>query len=193
MPAPDDASTKPRKLPLVSEHVMKGWELPEWLPEFIKAPFLDRQRKLMAAERKLQRKFLLEYRSQVRSFEPILKERGLLIGTAIVDAFKDQHTTEVSYEDAAAQQSANNAAQLQLGSFNKKDVLDLMQTLDPVIAPVLTPFVEGLKAPINEQLEVLQSSLVKAFLGTAATSMVIGFVIGRATKSSGGGGGSGKK
>jgi hypothetical protein len=73
----------------------------------------------------------------------------------------------------------------------------MMETLDPVIAPVLTPFVEGLKAPINEQLEVLQSSLVKAFVGTAATSMVVGFLIGRATAANGrggggGGGGSGK-
>jgi hypothetical protein len=182
----NDAPSKPRKLPLVSQHVMEGWQLPDWLPEFIKAPFIDRQRKLMAAERKLQRKFLIEYRTQVRSFEPVLKERGLLIGTAIVDAFKDQHTTEVSYEDAAAQQSANNAAQL--GGFNKKDVLQMMETLDPVIAPVLTPFVEGLKTPINEQLEVLQSSLVKAFVGTAAVSMVVGFVVGRATSSRGGGG-----
>jgi hypothetical protein len=64
----------------------------------------------------------------------------------------------------------------------------MMETLDPVIAPVLTPFVEGLKTPINEQLEVLQSSLVKAFVGTAAVSMVVGFVVGRATSSRGGGG-----
>jgi hypothetical protein len=148
----------------------------------------------MAAERKLQRRFLTEYRIQVRSFEPVLKERGLLIGNAIVDAFKDQHTTEVSYEDAAAQQSAKNATQL--GGFNKEDVLVLMQTLDPIIAPVLTPFVEGLKTPVNAQLDVLQASLVKAFLGTAAVSMVVGYVIGRTTASGGrrgGGGGSGGK
>ncbi|KAG7673105.1 hypothetical protein Ndes2526B_g05326 [Nannochloris sp. 'desiccata'] len=192
MPAPDEAPSKPRKLPLVSERVMEGWSLPDWLPEFIKAPFLDRQRQLMAAELKLQRRFLFEYRTQVRSFEPVLKERGLLIGTAIVDAFKDQHTTEVSYEDAAAQQSANNA---QMGGFNKKDVLEMMQTLDPIIAPVLTPFVEGLKTPINDQLEVLQASLVKAFVGTAAVSLVVGYVIGRATASGGRGskgGGGGK-
>ena len=186
---PDDAPPKSRKLPLVSQHAMEGWHLPDWLPEFIRAPFHDRQRKLMAAERKLQRRFLIEYRSQVRSFEPVLRERGLLIGRAIVDAFADQHTTEVSYEDAAAQQSANNDA---IGGFNKKDAVEMMQTLDPIIAPVLTPFVEGLKTPINEQVEIIQSGLVKAFIGTAAASLVVGFVIGRATAASGGGGGGGK-
>jgi len=193
MPAPDETPSKRRKLPLVSEHVMEGWTLPDWLPEFIKAPFQERQRKLMAAERKLQRRFLTEYRTQVRSFEPVIRERGLLIGTAIVDAFKGHHTTEFSYEDAAAQQSANNTAQI--GGFNKKDVLVMMQNLDPVIAPVLTPFVEGLKAPVNAQLDVLQASLVKAFVGTAAASMVLGYVIGRVTGSRGrgGGGGSGGK
>jgi hypothetical protein len=83
----DDAPKPRKKLPLVSEHVMEGWNLPEWIPEFIRAPFIDRQRKLMAAERKMQRHFLIEYRTQVRSFEPVLKERGLLIGTSVQKRF----------------------------------------------------------------------------------------------------------
>lgn len=54
-----------------------------------------------------------------------------------------------------------------------------MQTLDPIIAPVLDPFVEGLKSPINEKIGDIESEVVRAVVGVAAASLLTGFVLGR--------------
>ena len=169
---------KPTKLPLISEKILS--RIADSVPEFLKDPFRTNQRKLQAVERRIQRKFLSEYRMQVKSLEPVLRERGAFIGRSIIDAFIGHHTADTKYEDAAAQKSGE--------VFDQTNIKELMVTLDPIIAPVLTPFVEGLKTPINEELGSVQSQVVKIFIGTAAASLVTGFVIGRATA---GGGGSG--
>ena len=158
-PAPTQQETPKRRLPLLSERLLSHLPL-EWVPDWLKDPFRDRQRQLMAAERKLQRRFLNEYRGQVRSFEPVLKDRGFLIGTAIIDAFTGQTTTTVSYADAAAAQASNQDATT-VAFFEQQHVKEMMQTLDPIIAPVLTPFVEGLKTPINEKIGDIQGEVVK--------------------------------
>lgn len=195
---PQQQQQKPNKrFPLLSDHAL-SW-ISDIVPEWLADPFRDRQRKLMAMERKLQRRFLTEYRAQVRSFEPVLKERGLLIGRAIVNAFTEQTTThqtshvDVSYADAAAASTSTSTASTATPTttkmFDQANVKELMQTLDPIITPVLNPFVEGLKTPINEKLAIVEGEVVKSIIIASAVSLATGFVIGRLSKSFNGGDG----
>ena len=181
MSTDDSKAPQSRKLPLISEHITK--RLAEWIPEIFLDPFRTNQRKLMAMERRVQRRFLNEYRTQVGSLEPILRDRGRVVGRAIIDAFEGQHTTEVSYQEAADQSTTTNAA-----FIKQKNMQEMMQTLDPIIAPVLDPFVEGLKSPINDKIGAAEIEVKRLLVGTAAISFITGFVIGRISKGGGGGG-----
>ena len=147
--------------------------LPDWLTE----PFLGSQRRLLVLERRLQRRFLSEYRAQVKGVEPVLRERGNMIGAAIIDAFAGHHATRVSYADTEASEAAATAAAD--GSFvSQKSLKEMMQTLDPLISPVLNPFVEGLRTPIDAALTGIESDVKKTLATAAAISFLTGVVVG---------------
>jgi hypothetical protein len=65
------------------------------------------------------------------------------------------------------------------GFFQQTNVKELLVSLDPLIQPVLTPFVEGLKIPINEALGSVESDVKRALLATAVVSLATGFLVGR--------------
>lgn len=139
------------------------------LPDWLAGPWRDKERSLLAMERKLQRRFLTEYRSQVKGLEPVLRERGNLIGMAIIDAFVGQRATDVSYADTASATAT---------FFKQPQMKEILQTIDPLISPVLDPFVEGLRSPIDAALSGIERDVKTLIVGTAAVSLVTGIVIG---------------
>ena len=94
-------------------------------------------------ERRLQRRFLNEYKAQVRSLEPALRERGLVLGKTILQAFLEQTTVPIAMTYSEADTSARSGAKAAF--FQQGNIREVLQTLDPLITPVLDPFVEGLK------------------------------------------------
>lgn len=176
---PEHAPSRPRKgmLPTFTDRIFSG--ITDILPDWLAGPWRDKQRSLLVAERKLQRRFLLEYRAQVKGLEPVLRERGNLVGTAIINAFAEHNTNDVTYQ--AAERSS--AASFQQGGYK-----ELLQTLDPLISPVLSPFVEGLRAPIDAALSGIEGDIKRTLAATVAVSLLTGIVIGSVASRRRGGG-----
>jgi hypothetical protein len=127
-------------------------------------------------ERRLQRRFINEYKAQVRALEPALKERGLVLGRTILQAFLEQTTVPIAMTYSDADSSARSGSKAAF--FQQGNVREVLQALDPLITPVLDPFVEGLKQPINEALGGVVIDVKRAMFVTAATSLLTGIVIG---------------
>lgn len=186
----------------------------DFLPDTIADHFRTRQRQLVLLERRyvwvllkhphstpstprddnkksfyhcrLQRKFLQEYRSQCKAFEPVLKERGTILGETILDAFMhsghgSDTMNKMSYAEALARSLKETPIEKNL------PLRDVVNTLDPLLTPVLTPFVEGLKEPINGKIDSMQREVILHVAGACVASAVVGFFVGRVTKGKGGG------
>ena len=177
-PLPQDAPAPHRRAlpPTWTDKLFDG--LIDVMPDWLAANFRSSQRQLVLMERRMQRRFLFEYRTQVRGLEPVLRARGEFVGRALLEAFTGHHAARVGYLDAEA---GTMEAQ-------KRGVVEALQALDPLLTPVLTPFVEGLKKPINETLGGVESDVKRAMVKTAAAALVAGWLLGRLTAPRGGGG-----
>lgn len=153
----------------------------ELLPEWLAGHFRSQQRQLLLMERRVQRRFLNEYRTQVRSLEPVLRARGAFVGRSLLESFAGHHAARVAYCDAECDPST--AASL---AEQKKSLTEVLQTLDPLISPILTPFVEGIKRPINQALGSVQGDITKMLCVTAGTALCVGVLLGRWTAPGGG-------
>lgn len=141
------------------------------VPESLQGPFREKERGLLLLERKLQRSFLNDYRAQVKQVEPILRARGEEIGSSILSAIargmKSTTTYEQAYESAG------------LSLFENETSKEILQLVDPLIAPVMTPFVEGLQKPINESLNEFKMNIVSYWALSVTASLAAGYVCGR--------------
>ncbi len=61
-----------------------------------RSPVEFRERQLRATERRLQRRFIQQYKAQVEIISPVLYERGVGVGTAIRDALLGGSTSKVN-------------------------------------------------------------------------------------------------
>lgn len=141
------------------------------VPEPLQGPFREKERGLLLLERKLQRSFINDYRAQVKQVEPILRARGEEIGTSILSALTRGMKTTATYEQAY--ESAG------LSLFESETSKEILQLVDPLIAPVMTPFVEGLQKPINESLNEFKVNLVSYWALSVTASLATGYLCGR--------------
>ncbi|PRW33983.1 Acyl-coenzyme A oxidase 2 [Chlorella sorokiniana] len=157
-----------------------------WLPEFVRDLVQDRRRQLLYMERQLQRRLVNEFRSQVRELEPVLHMRGRLVGETILESFMGESETNVTYGEAVASSLKNTPA------ANRIPVQELAAVVDPLVTPFIDPFVEGLKAPINEEVGKIKKKVVHSFAVTGAacfaTGLVLGWFLPRGDGGKGGGG-----
>jgi len=146
------------------------------IPKWLEHPFQEKERGLLLLERQIQRRFLNDYRAQVRAVEPILRERGRMIGEAIKSSFTGRQKNTTTYEDAY-----KSAA---VGTFflDSPQTREILLAVDPLISPVLTPFVEGVQEPINAIIRDVENDIRKALICTAAVSLVTGVLVGRLSK-----------
>ena len=131
-PAPSSSSSTGRQRssslpPTFSDKLMERVTkaLPDWLAEL----FVNRQRSVLLAERRIQRKFMTEYRAQVRALDPLLRERGRLVGESVLQAFVGHHAARIDYKDIEKQSKETIF-------FEQKSIQEILRALDPLIQPV---------------------------------------------------------
>lgn len=177
--AEEDVSSQKSLPPSLAKRIFDGLRhlVPVWLEE----PFREKERGVILLERQIQRKFINEYRSQVKTVEPVLRARGRMIGEAIKQSFISRQSASgstVQYEDCE-QGTAS------LSFFQSPATREIMDAMDPLISPVLKPFVDGIQEPIRSSIDQIKFDIVKAFAVTAGASLVTGFVLGRLSSSVG--------
>ncbi len=112
-----------------------------------------KERQLRTAERRLQRRFIAQYRAQVQQLEPVLHERGVAVGTAIRDALLGDRNVDATYQEVMYRTPG-----LQLvDSRVSQQTRETLKILDPLIEPVLSSFVNGVEQPINESLNDIKT------------------------------------
>jgi hypothetical protein len=141
------------------------------VPEPLQGPFREKERGLLLLERKLQRSFLNDYRAQVKQVEPILRARGEEIGSSILSALTQGMKSTTTYEQAY--ESAG------LSLFENESSKEILQLVDPLIAPVMTPFVEGLQKPINDSIQEMKMNIVSYWALSVTASLATGYLCGR--------------
>ncbi|KFM23849.1 hypothetical protein F751_6817 [Auxenochlorella protothecoides] len=99
----------------------------------------SRRRDILYVERSAQRRFLNEYRSQLKQYEPVLRARGEIVGNALLTSIfeqslhKDGSKAPISYTGIIESSLADTSlAMLPLKS--------MMAPLEPLLPPILTPF-----------------------------------------------------
>ncbi|KAL6781480.1 hypothetical protein ACKKBG_A11320 [Auxenochlorella protothecoides x Auxenochlorella symbiontica] len=132
----------------------------------------SRRRDILYVERSAQRRFLNEYRSQLKQYEPVLRARGEIVGNALLTSIfeqslhKDGTKAPISYTGVIESSLADTSlAMLPLKS--------MMAPLEPLLPPILTPFVEGLKVPIRKQIQEKERQ-VMLLLSVVAVGCAIG-------------------
>ncbi|PSC76312.1 DUF3099 domain-containing [Micractinium conductrix] len=179
---------RPRSL---REHIM-GLEpvtdrMLRWLPEWVRDVAQDRRRQLLYVERQIQRKLVNEFRAQARELAPVLHARGRMVGDILVEAVTGEGDgTEVKYADIVEATLPDVVTDL-------LPVREVVETLDPLLVPFISPFVEGLQVPINAKAQEVRTTVVQSFAATAAaslaTGLLVGYLLGRASGGGGRGGG----
>lgn len=99
-----------------------------------------------------------------------------MLGKTILQAFLEQTAVPIAMTYSEADTSARSGAKAAF--FQQGNIREVLQTLDPLITPVLDPFVEGLKQPINDALGGVVIDVKRAIFVTAATSFLTGMLIG---------------
>lgn len=135
-----------------------------------------KERELRAAERRLQRRFIAEYRAQVSLLEPVLHERGVAVGTAIRDALLGDRNVDATYSDAIYKTPGLQLVDSKVSNQTR----ETLKLLDPLIEPVLTSFVSGVEQPINDSLNDIKTRLGMAWVASGLFSFGLGVVAGRA-------------
>ena len=138
------------------------------VPESLQGPFREKERGLLLLERNIQRSFLNDYRAQVKQVEPILRARGEEIGSSILSALTRGMKSTTTYEEAY--ESAG------LSLFESESSKEILQLVDPLIAPVMTPFVEGLQKPINESINEFKMNIVSYWALSVGLSFTAGYL-----------------
>ena len=136
----------------------------------MQGPFQEREAGLFQLERQLQEDFLREYKAQVAAVEPIIIQRGFQVGQAIRSSFSHGMKTTTTYEDAY--ESAG------LVLFENESTKQILQLVDPLIAPVLSPFVEGVKRPLNDALNDIKRDIGTAWILSTTATLVTGIIVG---------------
>lgn len=183
----DSDSNFPKAMESVEEHetaikegYMKG-KLPPSLarslfdkirdkvPDWLLGPFREKERGLVLMERRIQRRFLHEYHTQVKEVGPVLRARGVLVGTAIKEALLGNEKSEKTYQEA------ENDTNI----FQSAKTKEILKNIDPLIRPVMDPFVEGVQEPINLMLRDIERDLKLGFAATATVSLLSGILLGK--------------
>ena len=146
------------------------------IPEMFKNDVRLKERELRAAERRLQRRFIAEYRAQVSLLEPVLHERGVAVGTAIRDALLGDRNVDATYSDAIYKTPGLQLVDSKVSNQTR----ETLKLLDPLIEPVLTSFVSGVEQPINDSLNDIKTRLGMAWVASGLFSVGLGVVAGRA-------------
>jgi hypothetical protein len=146
------------------------------IPEMFKNDVRLKERELRAAERRLQRRFIAEYRAQVSLLEPVLHERGVAVGTAIRDALLGDRNVDATYSDAIYKTPGLQLVDSKVSNQTR----ETLKLLDPLIEPVLTSFVSGVEQPINDSLNDIKTRLGMAWVASGLFSFGLGVVAGRA-------------
>lgn len=147
-----------------------------FIPEVFKEDVELKERELRAAERRLQRRFINQYRAQVELVAPVLYERGVGIGTAIRDALLGDRKATVSYDEVKYKTPG-------LALVDNEKTRETLKILDPLIDPVLSSFVSGVEKPLNDSLNDIKTTLGVAWIATMAGTFAIGVVVGRVYQS----------
>ena len=127
------------------------------IPDMYKDDLQLKERQLRAAERRLQRRFIAEYKAQVSQVHDVLFERGVAVGTAIRDALLgDGAQVDMTYEDVVNAPKYKTPGLGLLDSKVSEQTRETLKILDPLIEPVLSSFVSGVEAPLNESVNDLK-------------------------------------
>lgn len=127
------------------------------IPDVYKNDLQLKERQLRAAERRLQRRFIAEYKAQVSQVHDVLFERGVAVGTAIRDALLgDGAQVDMTYEDVVNAPKYKTPGLGLLDSKVSEQTRETLKILDPLIEPVLSSFVSGVEAPLNESVNDLK-------------------------------------
>lgn len=141
------------------------------VPEWLQGSLEENERGVILLERQIQRRFINEYRAQVKAVEPVLRARGFALGEAIKEAFLGHQKSQTTYKDA------EEGAYTSL--FDSPKTKEILDAVDPLISPVMGPFVEGIQEPINLALKDIQKDVTRAFIYTSATAFFGGLILGR--------------
>jgi hypothetical protein len=63
--------------------------------------------------------------------------------------------------------------------FENESSKEILQLVDPLIAPVMTPFVEGLQKPINDSIQEMKMNIVSYWALSVTASLATGYLCGR--------------
>lgn len=126
---------------------------------------------MLSLERQIQRRFKNEYRAQMKEFEPILRARGVIVGEVVLDTLRGASAGKISYAEAVSRTVSDSFVEV-------LPVRELMQTLDPLITPILTPFVDGIKSPIYGHLGEIENKVKLTVVGVGIASALLGFSVG---------------
>ncbi len=102
------------------------------------------------------------------------------MGESILDAVHSAYGVDISYAAAEKAEGRERAAAAgNTSSAESARMAELVSALDPLIAPVLSPFVDGLKGPVSRARAGVEADVKKALAGSAAAGLLVGFAVGR--------------
>jgi hypothetical protein len=146
-PDADDENANGHHLPKSFVQTVFG-KVQNYVPAVFKEDVRLKERELRAAERRLQRRFIAQYKAQVSLLEPVLHERGVAVGTAIRDALLGDHNVDATYQEVIYRTPGLQLVDSKVSTQTR----ETLKLLDPLIEPVLTSFVNGVEQPLNESL-----------------------------------------
>ncbi|GAB4815555.1 hypothetical protein N2152v2_002601 [Parachlorella kessleri] len=155
-----------------TQHQQRPILPPASVGDRLRSLFHSRRSQLLSAEKELRGRLYFEYTAQIQAFEPVLRRRGEMIGEVLLDAMAGDKASNLTYADIV-QQSLRDTP------IERLRVKELVQQLDPLITPILNPFVEGVQAPINKVVGDMKAKVFLSWAGMALAGAAAGFFVGR--------------
>ncbi|KAK9824051.1 hypothetical protein WJX72_007376 [[Myrmecia] bisecta] len=147
----------------------------------------DTHAQLRTIEFAIRGRLYREYLQQCEEIAPSLQIRGRMVGDQLLATLLRPTgcAGSIVYRAAAKDASstaASSAATSAAGSAEPSEALmqaDVLQRLDPLLAPVMQPFVEGVSQPFLEAYDQVKVTAIATLVASSLVSCAIGYFLGR--------------
>eukprot|EP00887_Chlorella_sp_A99_P003456 scaffold7.g3456.t1 len=145
--------------------------LVDLLPGWAAALVRSNQRQLLYVERQMRRRLYREYCAQIRDFEPVLRTRGRLVGELILDCIIGGEPSTSDGQDGTLDGSGGGGGSGGSGRSGggRRRGARMVDALDPLVEPIISPFVDGLKQPIFAKVEEAEKVIKTSFVAAGVT------------------------